>query len=476
MKENYNFKFFSNLLIFGIVFINIFTLANINKNDMWIDEAFTYSMIQKTYFNILTNPIDVHPPISYLIFKLFYELFGIIRYTSYIFYLLSIYLFYCVAKLYFNNNKNLYTSSTLIYAMSWSLLFHGIEFRMYPILMCFSLLSTYYYLKFALERDNYYKVTNKSFMYLLIMCMFLYLAVLTHYYSVFLIILFLSWNINNFRNLFFEFINKVFNGYYSILFYYGTGYLLFYIIGQLRFKGKLAVSSGTILSYPSALLYWFSKPINFTEGYSDWFSLIYFIILIFIIFLLLNLANNTETNYLLFIFGFLAVFIIFATKFSAWHPRYFLVYSIPMYLILGKMGIYKYRKYIFLSLLFISLTFSVIMGYIDKDTELQKISKFIVKNSTKPILINHESLMSYLPMRYYLPNTENLLYGKEKSELIRQGASVINEKYFKDYPVGVWECNKNIDEYYLDGGNDNKINNMEIVLNLDGISIKKVKC
>ena len=139
---------------------------------LWLDEAITANLVKNfSLFDIITqfSPADFHPPLYYIVLKLWTAIFGFseisLRLPSLIFALITAYFIYKISKNHW---------ASLLFIFNPLIVYYSQEARMYLLVTC--LLTTAYY--FFVNKKN------------LLFNLFIFLSFLTFYGSVFLILTF----------------------------------------------------------------------------------------------------------------------------------------------------------------------------------------------------------------------------------------------------------------------------------------------
>lgn len=71
-KNHYN-----NLSYIIFTILSFFSISLIFNNNVWFDEAYTLSLIQHNYSEVIEIlKSDMHPPLYFISLKLFCEIFG----------------------------------------------------------------------------------------------------------------------------------------------------------------------------------------------------------------------------------------------------------------------------------------------------------------------------------------------------------------------------------------------------------------
>lgn len=168
-------KYLIHTILSAAVLVRVF---EITKKDFWYDEAFTGIVVKEGFRKMLEIVVnDVHPPLYYILVKLFtfpfgYDVFSI-RLFSLVFGILGVLAVYLLAKDIFNNRAALFAS--LITAISPFAVQYSQEGRMYSMFSFLVVFATYWLIK-ALKKD-----TLKEYM---LWGVFWGLACLTHYLGI----------------------------------------------------------------------------------------------------------------------------------------------------------------------------------------------------------------------------------------------------------------------------------------------------
>lgn len=158
----------------------LFRLYHNTSVALWHDEAFSALYIKYSWGEMMHRIVlDVHPPLYYLILRLYHYIFGSslfsLRLLSIIFGLLTIYAGYLFVKKAFKN-ENWALAAALALALNPFQIQYALEARMYTLGTFLALLSSYFLVK-ALETGN-----KKDWIwYSILVAANLY----THYYLIF---------------------------------------------------------------------------------------------------------------------------------------------------------------------------------------------------------------------------------------------------------------------------------------------------
>ena len=175
MKTKNINKLFLLLIILLAILIRLFPSKALS---IWYDESFSIILAKKDLGNLLEiAKADVHPPLYYIMLHFWLKIVMFPRLFSVLFSIASIIITYVIAKKVFDESIALLTSFFL--SISPTSVHYSSEIRMYTLLLFFSLIATYFLLRFILNK----KVLNAIFYVFFSVCAFY-----THYYALFLII------------------------------------------------------------------------------------------------------------------------------------------------------------------------------------------------------------------------------------------------------------------------------------------------
>ena len=203
------------LLIFLFAFL--IRLIALNQS-LWLDEAITASVVKNfSFLQIITkfSPTDFHPPLYYLFMKLWTNMFGYseiaLRMPSVLFSLGTGWVVYLIGGVW----------SAVFFLFNPLIVYYSQEARMYMIVTFFLTVALYYFLK---NRNQ------------IIFGLFISLALLTFYGSIFLIVSFLLFSLYKKNYKFF-----LLNTFYLIL----TTLIISPLLYQQLINSKVALSQVT---------------------------------------------------------------------------------------------------------------------------------------------------------------------------------------------------------------------------------------
>jgi 4-amino-4-deoxy-L-arabinose transferase-like glycosyltransferase len=169
----------NKLLIFLVIFVfaTFFYLFNIGFSDLWSDELYTKSMLEGSLSDFYTKfNNDLHPPLYYLVLRLFTALFGLnpitLRLFSVLGVLSTILLGYFAGQRIFGKQGALYFCLMLISLPMLAVYSH--QARMYTW-AAFSITGVFIY--------SYLFIKSRKNHDLLLLFIFTMIAMYIHYYS-----------------------------------------------------------------------------------------------------------------------------------------------------------------------------------------------------------------------------------------------------------------------------------------------------
>lgn len=203
-----------SFLFISISLISFFTIYQINYEDLWFDELYTFWLTNPQTDNSITykNVIfyEGTPPLYYFVIKFYYKLFGyrpeLIRYPNIIFNIFSLLFFFQILKKISDSNKFIFFA-LFLFSLNHFLISYGKEGRVF-IFYCFTVL---FFINSYLSITS--SKTNKiNFLSIFLLILSGVLCLMTHLFSYLVIVsmivyqyLFNKKNNNNFL-IFFIFI------------------------------------------------------------------------------------------------------------------------------------------------------------------------------------------------------------------------------------------------------------------------------
>ncbi|MEI7891267.1 MAG: glycosyltransferase family 39 protein [bacterium] len=179
LKNIKKFQFERHAILGVLALASVLRFTGLVKRDFWYDEAFTGIAVKENFHDMIVMIVnDVHPPLYYLVLKLFsgffgYSVFGI-RLFSAIFGVLCVWAVYLVARELFGKSTAALWSSFVV-AVSPFAIQYSQEARMYSMLVFLILIASYFFLKGL--RTNKIK-------YFVFWGIFMGLSMLTHYMGI----------------------------------------------------------------------------------------------------------------------------------------------------------------------------------------------------------------------------------------------------------------------------------------------------
>ena len=171
------------ILSAAALLVTLLEIFNLTKISLWHDESFSALLVQYDFSEMIARiKMDVHPPMYYVILRLWTDIFPnslfSLRMFSVLFSFLAIFGVYVLVNKAFKN-VTLSLLASLLYALSYFQIQYAMEARMYSIGTFLVIVSCYFLLK-ALEA--------KKMRWWLIYAAAVSLGIYTHYFIAFWII------------------------------------------------------------------------------------------------------------------------------------------------------------------------------------------------------------------------------------------------------------------------------------------------
>lgn len=412
----------------------------------WRDEAFSYLMAKKGFFEIIfLTAKDFNPPLYYLLLRYWMKIFGsseiALRSLSMIFFWATIY----VAFLFLNDIFKIKLKRSFFYLIFFIinplLLYYAFEARMYSM---FAFLASLSY--FAFLKKNY-----RLYLFSTIAGLF------THYFMLLVV----------FSQLFFLIINKknVKNFkktvvYLSLLFF--SPWLVFFL-SQNSFPGTfwlarphlkdIFVIFGIIYTgneaafYPNGLI----SKIQNNVIYSSFILLVIFTAGIYLY--VKKLSKKDRQNFqMLFIWGIGISLVIGLASFikPIYFPRYLIFVNVGflllMIFILEKINIYA-RAVLITILILLTFSYQKLQLEYRKKTDMRKVLREIRAITNEKDLIYTDDL-DFFTAQYYYDKNKVYIYGKSYKEIpVYNGKVLISQENIAStlpfYPQKAFILNSN---------------------------------
>lgn len=119
---------------------------------IWRDEAFSYLLAKNSFIDIIFLTVkDFNPPLYYFLLHIWMNLFGTseiaMRSLSLFFYVIGVFCIYELFKVILNKSHKQAALLTFLCAINPIVLYYAFETRMYSMLFCLAMASTFYYFK-----------------------------------------------------------------------------------------------------------------------------------------------------------------------------------------------------------------------------------------------------------------------------------------------------------------------------------------
>jgi uncharacterized membrane protein len=364
----------SNILLIAIIIIGSFLrLFNIDKVSLWHDEAFSALLIRYPYNEMIQRIIlDVHPPLYYIMLRIWDITFGdslfTLRFFSAFFGILTIYLTYLFVNTAFRNEKLGLIAAAFI-AINPFQIQYATEARMYTLGTFLIMLSSWLLVKAteaqfknacesSLEKCDwlttlveekmasksklaYLSTKIKKYRWWILYGISIALAFYTHYYLLFSVaaqaLFVIFWAFTNYGSKFREWIKS--ESIRGAIIAYAVSFLLFlpWIPVLLKQLGQVEASywipAMDRYSIPNTIFHIFAG----TNIYTTNFNLV-IISLIFLAVMALAIRHEKNNYKWLVIFSFLVPFIIsviLSFKRSLYLDRYFVFVGLFYIMILA---------------------------------------------------------------------------------------------------------------------------------------------
>ena len=429
-KTNKNQNKLICLFLYSFVgIIIIFATLKLFNKVFWADEACSLKMNVHSFKNIiLLNTNDVHPPLYYLMFKLFANILSFSKINEIIlgkifsFIPLIILIIFGLTKV--RKNFGYLTAALFVFFITCmpNMIQYYFEIRMYSWALCFVTISFLYMYDILQKNDN------KSWILFVIFCI---LSSYTHLYSCLAICLM-------FMFLLIYFIKKKDKNYLKKWFIYGFITFILYIPWLIPLFKKITEMNSTGFWIP---------PITFTNCL-EYIRYIFFaeinnrlsknvfgilMILILLVLLIKNYKNKNEIEKYYIYVGFLILFFtvgigvfVSIVKTPVFISRYmhsslgcmWLIYAICLSKYLDK---HKYNVFILFIPLFVACAnfsgFVITENRLESnEIEFSKMQQSIL--SGKSIVITNFNHIQDINA-YYHPNKDIYLYGEAANKMIK---------------------------------------------------------
>jgi uncharacterized membrane protein len=119
---------------------------------IWRDEAFSYLLAKHSFIEIIFLTVkDFNPPLYYFLLHIWMSLFGnseiAMRSLSLFFYVIGVFCMYELFKVILNKSHKQAALYTFLCAINPIVFYYAFETRMYSMLFCLAMASTFYYFK-----------------------------------------------------------------------------------------------------------------------------------------------------------------------------------------------------------------------------------------------------------------------------------------------------------------------------------------
>lgn len=391
------------------------------NNSIWLDEAFSLSMIDQSFIDIIKNTvIDVHPPLYYIILKSIVDILKLFEISNTIWVaklvsmipigILMIVSYIEIAKLF--GKKAVFLFNILILGMP-QILQYSVEIRMYSLGLLFVTLFYISYIKW--DKDNRNKELYK-------MIIFAVLSFYTHYFagvSVACIYFFII--IESIIKKDYTKLKKVSLSIAIILLLY-LPWIIVFIKQLLTVKENYWIEPITLNTVKEFIRF------PYTVNNSKILS---YIILGLILISLVPVKNSNNKNA---IYGFLVPvgttvvgIVVSEIIRPIFISRYMLCSLGCLWLAVAvKLGSTFKKKYIFYIIVILALVITICSNYkiIENEEKYKKaesnLDNYMSNIITDDISIVFDSNQLQRIIAYYYPNIETYVYKQEITELTKQ--------------------------------------------------------
>lgn len=395
LESIFNNTIFRILLI--IFLSSIIWISFFRNSNLWYDEFYTIKIIDNNIKDIISiTANDVHPPLYYLLLKIYTLIFGTGLNTLKIFSIIPLVLILVLNELEVRKlfGKHIANTFVIIFLSSSVVMQYAIEIRMYSWSMLFLYGMTLYAIKYYQKKDA---------LSIILMTTFSILGIYTHYYvllsAIVLYLVMILYNVKDFYKL-------LISGLINLICYLPWITILYNQIIQVKQDFWIPeITASTILHYPYYL---------FTLGK---FTNIYLIFIALIIILTFTFILKKEFNYkkeiLICFITFLATCIIGITISilvkPVFHVRYasISIVSCMILLLSISIGNIKSNKFrIIISILFIyfgiiSYSYRMLLEFDFSKEYIDTVNKYI--NNNDAILFTSDVDQSIV-ISYYFEN------------------------------------------------------------------------
>lgn len=411
-----------------VVVISFLASIKFLGRDLWYDEAFTAVLVRQdwgTFWSIVYN--DVHPPLYYILLKLFTSIFGFsylsIRIFSFLPFALTLPFIYK-----FLSTQTYITRLSIFSAVALSPFFVGYatEVRMYSWLSLFVFLSVYYFYLGVYSVNKL--VWNRS---VLLSSLFFALSILTHYFGALLGLVYLYFLYNKFghKKLL---SNKKIIAKFAILPILGLTCIIPFVINQATrsYGGVMWIDEVSIWSLVNTLTNIFygvnlgqsGNPQTFNSAYLPMSNLAIFAIIVFTLGLSYHKIIKDKFLKFLFISAAIPMSLVYILSWlnlvHLYVDRYFLPYLIFLFIFI-LLILYRTYKEDFVSLV-VALYILALGGYYltyTPDNHFQSLVKHCQQSQYKESQIVFDSPFHYTKGRYYIGDSVKLSsYSKDNGE------------------------------------------------------------
>ena len=411
------------LMLFAVMGLYMIGLTG---HELWFDDSFSVHMSSQPVWDLLSHPVDVHPPGYYLTLKVWSSLYGDelwgLRFLHILVGMMGAVICYKISEVWKVSQFLPY-----IWLFSGTVYFYSREVRMYIFLMVFSLMVIYHASKFI--KTSHYHHIDLMWLWALLSMGFHYLGILSLLSGYALI-----WGYTKKFPL-------LRTRWWLVTILYVT-YILWYFFVQAFQSLGMWTQPITTSTWFSSLVFLWMVPQNASHlpmwTIYGWFMVWLVGVLICSSWVYVNKNKQMMPFYSLYLLMPVA-FMILSLFIDAYHHRYMLMFIGVPYLTLAFLWDYVSLKeplYVYLLLLLpVVLVGSAMLHTSDPNSELASASMVVTAYGRPGDIVVHESLYSLVPAKYYdrLNFRHVLITEYSRAELFSLGGNVLDdEDYFQD--------------------------------------------
>jgi len=439
------------VLLFMGVFMVCMMLYNVGANDIWFDTAFTIENSKRPLFDLLTDPQDVHPPLSYIVVKVWAWAYGYdivsLRVLHIIFAVIGLLGASMLGKIHGCRKQMI-----AIFATSNLVFYYAREIRMYVMVLAILIWATVYfemYIRTHSRQDFENAMLLGS------------VAVLFHYYAVFFLVWIYVYDAVRMK--------KLYIGFFGVLLWV---YSFWYLFVQKSMIVRMWTKPVNANSYISAIRYVWNVPINIHPPDIFTWAIVPLVVVMLCIYGYQFVKGSRMKSYVFIAIGAPAFFMLLSLVTGAYHHRYLVMFAFaPMLVVANWISCRDDRKLQLFFVMLLGILFSVIA---QPNTELSSANNYLRDSVGVDDIVLHENGFSYLPSRVYSPDLTHVVLSEySREQLFSFGLVVWNESlvFYNQTAFNEFACVKG-DVFYMKAELD-YLPDSELVLELDGLNVTR---